>query len=235
MKSKFIALMCTTISLVVIICFTYISPNIKSDNTSVETYTVNNTDSNSSLNRLIEGNKKYIDSSYNSSLIDSSTRKSLYKNGQKPYAIVLTCSDSRVVPEHIFSTGLGEIFVIRVAGNVVDESVLGSIEFAVDSLKVPLIMVMGHQDCGAVYNSKSSDIGGSLGKILAKIAPSYKKASTLGGSEVDILERATDFNVENSIKLIGESSIIKKYIQDDSVDLVGSNYNLETGKVRIIK
>lgn len=231
MKNKVIAFICTIISLVAIVSLIYINK----EDVSIESYSSNNSNSTSSLNRLIKGNEKYIKGSYNPSLIDSNTRQSLYKNGQKPYAAILTCSDSRVVPEHIFSTGLGEIFVIRVAGNVVDESVMGSLEFAVNNLKVPLVMVMGHQDCGAVYNSKSSDIGGSLGQILAKIAPSYEKATKLGGSEADVVERATDFNVENSIELIQKNEIIQKYVKDGSVDLIGSNYNLETGKVRIIK
>ena len=235
MKKKIIAFICTIVSLVVIICLTYISSNINSEDVSTETYSSNDSNALSSLDRLMQGNEKYIKGSYNPSLIDSNARQSLYKNGQKPYAAILTCSDSRVVPEHIFYTGLGEIFVIRVAGNVVDESVMGSLEFAVNNLKVPLVMVMGHQDCGAVYNSKSADIGGSLGQILAKIAPSYEKAIKLGGSEADIVERATDFNVKNSIELIGKNEIIQKYVKDGSVDLVGSNYNLETGKVRMIK
>lgn len=231
-KVKFSILYSVCILAVVAVIF--ISFNNEKDDLTIETSANNNLNSITSLNKLMEGNKKYVEATFNTSIIDSKVRQSLLKNGQKPYAIVLTCSDSRVVPENIFYTGLGDIFVIRVAGNVVDEAVLGSIEFGVDSLKIPLIMVLGHEDCGAVYNSKSTDIKGSLGKLLAKITPSYEKAKALGGSESEIVHRATDFNVENSMKAISENEVVKKYIDNGYVKIVGGNYSLETGIVKLL-
>ncbi|MGL5329554.1 MAG: carbonic anhydrase [Peptostreptococcaceae bacterium] len=221
----------TSICLLIILSISFMNSKNKA---TIQTYSNNSISSVSSLNKLIEGNKKYIDATYNTSVIDSKVRQSLLKNGQHPFAIVLTCSDSRVVPENIFYTGLGDIFVIRVAGNVVDESVMGSIEFGVENLKIPLIMVMGHEDCGAVYNAKYTNIKGDLGKLISKISPSYEKAKSLGGSESEIIQMATDFNVENSMKIISQNEIVKKYVDDNYVDIVGSNYSLETGKVELL-
>ncbi|MGL6106497.1 carbonic anhydrase [Romboutsia sp.] len=223
-----------SICVLAIASIVFINSNNTENEKTIQTSIDSNFNSTSSLNKLMEGNKKYVDATYNASIIDAKARESLLKNGQKPFAIVLTCSDSRVVPENIFYTGLGDIFVIRVAGNVVDESVIGSIEFGVDSLKIPLILVLGHEDCGAVYNSKSTDIKGSLGKLLNKIAPSYEKAKALGGSESEIIQRATDFNVENSMNIISENKVVKKYINGGVVDVIGGNYSLETGIVRLL-
>lgn len=224
-----------TLSTLSILAILTLSTKYINESTTIETYSNTSKKSSESLNRLMKGNEKFIDASYNSSPIDSSLRKSLYQNGQKPYAVVLTCSDSRVVPEDIFYTGLGEIFVVRVAGNVIDDSVLGSIEFAVDNLKAPLIVVMGHQKCGAVYAANNvNDLSGSLAKTVKKIVPSFEKAKALGGSDNEIGERAINFNIKNSVNTIKENEVVKKHISDNSVMVIGANYNLETGKVMLL-
>lgn len=224
-----------TLSILSILAILAISTKYINESTTIETYSNTSQKSSESLNRLMKGNEKFIYASYNSSPIDSSLRKSLYQNGQKPYAVILTCSDSRVVPEDIFYTGLGEIFVIRVAGNIVDDSVLGSIEYAVDDLKVPLIMVMGHNKCGAVYSASNiNDLSGYLEKTVEKIVPSYQKSKALGGSDSEINERAINFNIENSVNTIKENKVVKKHISDNSVMIIGANYNLETGKVMLL-
>ena len=96
------------------------------------------------LEKLKAGNARYIDAKVNSEDISQAKRTDTLVNGQKPYAIIITCSDSRVIPENIFMTGIGELFVIRIAGNVIDEHQLGSIEYAASHLGAPLIVVMGH-------------------------------------------------------------------------------------------
>ena len=101
-------------------------------------------------NRLIEGNRLYLDAASSGADISPAKRKETAENGQYPYAIVVTCSDSRVIPESIFSAGIGELFVIRVAGNVLDDHQLGSIEYAADHLGTKLIVLLGHTKCGAV-------------------------------------------------------------------------------------
>lgn len=184
------------------------------------------------LNRLKKGNEIYIDANYNKNQIDKATRKKLNEGGQKPYAVILTCSDSRVVPENIFYTGIGELFVIRVAGNVVDDTVLGSIEYGISKLDVPLIVVMGHDDCGAVKGASEKYINGKLETIVEEIKPSYEKAKLQGGSKEEIYNNAVKFNTENSINLIKENEIIKKYIDEKRVKVTGANYDMETGLVK---
>ncbi|MDO7203457.1 carbonic anhydrase [Paraclostridium bifermentans] len=131
-----------------------------------------------------------------------------------------------------FNTGLGELFVIRVAGNVVDDTVLGSIEYAISKLDVPLVVVMGHDDCGAVKGASEKNINGKLETIVKKIKPSYEKANLQGGSKEEIYNNAVKFNTENSMNLIKENEIIKKYIDEKKVKVTGSNYDMETGLVK---
>lgn len=184
------------------------------------------------LNRLKKGNGIYIDATYNKNQIDKATRKKLNEGKQKPYAVILTCSDSRVVPENIFYTGLGELFVIRVAGNVVDDTVLGSIEYAISKLDVPLVVVMGHDDCGVIKGASEKNMNGKLETIVKKIEPSYEKAKIQGGSKEEIYNNVVKFNTENSMNLIKENEIIKKYIDEKKVKVTGSNYDMETGLVK---
>lgn len=196
---------------------------------SIQTYSNTETDS---LSRLKKGNEIYLDATYNKNIIDKNTRKKLKEVKEKPYAVILTCSDSRVVPENIFYTGLGELFVIRVAGNVVDDNVLGSIEYAISKLDLPLVVVMGHDNCGAVKGASEKNINGNLETIVKKIKPSYEKAKLQGGSQKEIYNNAVKFNTENSINLIKENEIIKKYIDEKKVKITGANYDMETGLVK---
>lgn len=114
------------------------------------------------LQLLKEGNARYIDAQKSSGDISAQLRLSTFRNGQKPYAIILSCSDSRVMPESIFSANLGDLFVIRVAGNVIDSATLASIEYALSSLGTQLVVVMGHTGCGAV---KSAIRGGATNNV----------------------------------------------------------------------
>lgn len=196
---------------------------------SIQTYSNTETDS---LSRLKKGNEIYLDATYNKNIIDKNTRKKLNEGKQKPYAVILTCSDSRVVPENIFYTGLGELFVIRVAGNVVDDTVLGSIEYAISKLDVPLVVVMGHDDCGVIKGASEKNMNGKLETIVKKIEPSYEKAKIQGGSKEEIYNNAVKFNTENSMNLIKENEIIKKYIDEKKVKVTGANYDMETGLVK---
>ena len=105
------------------------------------------------LERLKAGNKNYIDAKKGSSDVSPEIRLETSKNGQKPYAIIISCSDSRVIPEYIFSAGIGELFVVRVAGNVIDNFQLGSIEYAAEHLGCKLVVALGHTQCGAVVSA----------------------------------------------------------------------------------
>lgn len=188
------------------------------------------------LDRLKEGNNKYIGAIYNKNPIGELVRKELYEKGQKPYAIVLGCSDSRVVPEDVFYTGLGELFVIRVAGNIVDSAVLGSIEYAIEGLDIPLIVVMGHENCGAVKAVEVEEgLSGDVKKLVSKIIPSYKQAKKQGGTEQEILQHAIEFNVENSINEIKKNEVVANKLKENKVKIVGMYYNLQTGKVSLLE
>jgi carbonic anhydrase len=179
-----------------------------------------------SLKTLLEGNAKFVKKA------DSDLMKELSK-GQKPYAVVVTCSDSRVSPEIIFNENLGKIFVIRTAGNVVDAITIGSIEYAVEHLKVPLVVVMGHQSCGAVKAAMESHghAEGNIGAILKEIAPSIKKAKASAKAGDNLEDMVIKENVKNVMNTItAKSKIMKEELKHGNVQLTGMIYSLETGK-----
>ncbi len=177
------------------------------------------------LNKLKEGNVKYLDATSNPGDISALVRKKTCEEGQFPYAVVITCSDSRVIPESIFSAGIGELFVIRVAGNVIDNHQLGSIEYAVDHLGSKLVVVMGHSHCGAVGAAMGSNPTGYVKSITDMIREAI-------GDEKDEL-RASCLNVENSVSVIKDSL---KYQGDGEADVkvCGAMYHIDSGKVEFI-
>lgn len=175
------------------------------------------------LEKLKEGNRKYITSEFNSSDISQSKRDDALANGQAPYAIIITCSDSRVIPENIFMTGIGELFVIRIAGNVIDEHQLGSIEYAASHLGAPLIVVMGHTHCGAVDAAINHDPEGYIKFITDKI-----KAAI--GDETDPYKAAC-MNVKECEKEIESSLEIQEVEHLEGLKVIGSMYHLENGIV----
>ncbi|MCR5796221.1 MAG: hypothetical protein K6G61_12845 [Solobacterium sp.] len=126
------------------------------------------------LQRLKDGNARYISSTQNPGDVSQHVREETYVHGQHPYATVIACSDSREIPEAIFSCGIGEIFAIRVAGNVINETQLGSIEYAADHLGVPLTVVLGHTNCGAVGAALEGHTDGHVGVITKDIIKAVK-------------------------------------------------------------
>lgn len=184
---------------------------------------VNIVDGKSALKRLLEGNDEYVKAKVGTGDISKEIRALTYIYGQSPYAIVITCSDSRVIPEKIFMVGIGEIFVIRVAGNVIGDIELGSIEYAISHLGVKLIMVMGHTRCGAVDAAIKGHGNGYIKCITEKISEAI-------GNETDpiICER---LNIENSIKCIKKSNVIQKMINEEELLIVGGNYHTRSGEV----
>ena len=149
------------------------------------------------LEKLKAGNAKYLGASAGTGDISPAIREKTCKEGQFPYAIVITCSDSRVIPESIFSAGIGELFVIRVAGNVIDKHQLGSVEYAAGHLGCPLVLVMGHDNCGAV----GAAIGGGAEGYIKSITDEIKAAI---GGETDSF-KASCLNVRRSVKVIEDS------------------------------
>lgn len=187
------------------------------------------------LKRLQEGNQRYVENQLTGQkLCDLSAREAVAK-GQKPYAIILSCADSRVPPEIIFDKGLGEVFVVRVAGNVADPVVLGSIEYAVEHLGAPLILVLGHERCGAVTATVDAHgkPEGNVGAILKRISPAVQKARKgFTGAKEQLVEHAIDANVAQvAADLTKQSSLLKKLAAAGKIKIVGGKYDLDDGKV----
>jgi carbonic anhydrase len=186
-----------------------------------------------SLARLKSGNARFVSNPEASLPIDAMTR-SVAVQGQAPFATVLSCADSRVPPEVIFQTGLGDLFVVRDAGHVPDRAILASIEYGAEHLHVPLIVVMGHEFCGAVKATIETPAGTSLGPnldfMLNAIRPSV--ARTASTPEAGRLRAAILANVEETVNdLLKDSTPLRELSQGGSVTLVGAYYELTTGRV----
>jgi carbonic anhydrase len=203
------------------------------------------------LQKLMDGNKRYVeDRLTNGSRSDTASRKAL-ANSQKPYAIILTCSDSRVPPEIIFDKGLGEIFVVRTAGNVPDPVVLGSIEYAAEHLGSPLIMVLGHKRCGAVkatVEAKGKSTGSkNIDAFVKIIAPSAKAAlkdceackadlNCAANKTGEFVECVVDANAKQvATNLTKQSNILKRLAHEKKIKIVAAKYDLDDGLVTLFK
>jgi carbonic anhydrase len=203
------------------------------------------------LEKLMDGNKRYVENQMTGTkLCDLTTRTSLAKS-QHPYAIILTCSDSRVPPEIIFDKGLGEIFVVRVAGNVPDPIVLGSIEYAAEHLGSPLVMVLGHERCGAVkatVESKGKSTGSNnIDAIVKAVAPNVKTAAKdceackgdakcADTKKDEFVECVIDANAKTvAASLTKRSKILKHLAAEKKIKIVAAKYDLDDGKVTLFK
>ena len=189
------------------------------------------------LARLLDGNKRYVESKMNACGDTTAAAREKLAKGQKPYAIILSCSDSRVPPEIIFDKSLGEIFVVRVAGNVPDPIVLGSVEYAAEHLGSPLVVVLGHERCGAVKatvdaNGKGE---GNIGAIVKAIAPALKKAKKDKNCDKDkLVECVVDANAKMVAQnLTKQSKIIKEMVHEGKLKIVAAKYDLDDGKVTV--
>ena len=182
---------------------------------------------------LEAGNKAYKDGNIDITATNAD-RTDLSENGQKPYAVVITCSDSRVPPELIFNSGLGELFTIRTAGNVVADFETGSVEYGVDHLGAPLVVVMGHTKCGAVAGAIEGHAEGHVEDIIHDILPSVEQARQNAKGEDEIATLAETYNVQNSINQLRESEILSKAEQEGKIQIVGAIYDITTGEVKFL-
>ena len=225
MKSKLITVLIITSMMLIGCNENNNSTNTKNVENSVSEFIIVDTDVSSSdeaLQILKEGNARFATDKSVLRNINAERRESL-KNGQNPYAVIVSCSDSRVTPTTVFNAGLGELFDIRLAGNVVDDDALGSIEYAVEHLNTPLIVVMGHQSCGAVtatYNVvvKGEKVSGNMESFVKKITPSVNKNGTI--------DDAIHTNIDMVVKEISEDKGIKTLIDQGKVKVVGAYYDL---------
>ena len=176
------------------------------------------------VERLRAGNEAYLSAERGSGDISPAIRLKTCREGQFPYAVVIACSDSRVIPEAIFSAGIGDIFVIRVAGNVIDDHQLGSIEYATGHLGTKLVMVLGHDHCGAV----GAAIGHAPEGFVKSITDEIKAAI---GAETDDY-KAGCLNVKRSVQVIKEKLGLES--DDAPVQVIGGIYRIESGKVEFM-
>ncbi|MFO1498353.1 MAG: carbonic anhydrase [Verrucomicrobiota bacterium] len=185
------------------------------------------------LARLAEGNERYVTNGAVHPRQTAERRAEVVK-GQEPCAIVLTCADSRVCPEVVFDQGLGDLFVLRNAGNVLDDHTIGSIEYAVEHLHTPLIVVMGHEKCGAVSAAVAGGHApGRIHSIVEAIEPAIEESRSQPGDRVDNAVRA---NARRMAAIIGRlQPILQGAIQSGKVKIVAARYDLGSGRVEILK
>ena len=182
------------------------------------------------IERLKFGNEQFVVDNLNQDNTDQYARKKSVK-GQNPIAIILSCADSRVVPELIFDTGLDELFVVRVAGNVANTSSIASMEYAVANLNIEVIMVLGHQNCGAVTAAvKGGDNGYNLNHLLAHILPALE-ATPENASVDEVIRKNTNLTV---IELTSRSDIISDAVNSGKLEIIPAYYHLDSGKVEFL-
>lgn len=188
-------------------------------------------DSQNALKKLIAGNVRFTSGKMENLNVGPDRRAELVK-GQSPFAVIVSCSDSRVPPELIFNQGLGDLFVIRTAGNVVDPVTLGSLEYAVDHLHSSLVVVLGHDKCGAVKAAvDGGEAHGSIGAIVKKITAAVQNAMATGATGEALYEKAADENIKTTIQEIKTSPIVKHLIADGKLSIIGAKYDLASGVV----
>ena len=191
------------------------------------------------LTRLQEGNKRFVEgkSTYNT---NDTRRRNELVDGQTPFAIILGCSDSRVPAEIVFDQGLGDLFVIRIAGNIVAPSQIGSIEFAVETFQTPLVVVLGHTRCGAVaatlnqIRQTQASRSQHQRSIVERIRPAVEPLSEIRTdlTPEQLLERAIRSNIRMSVNQLQHGSSFLEEIHDSgSLWIVGAEYSLESGEV----
>jgi len=192
------------------------------------------------LERLQEGNRRFVADLRDQGNLTNPTRRNALTAGQEPFAIILGCSDSRVPAEIVFDQGLGDLFVIRVAGNIVAPSQVGSVEFAAERFGTRLVVVLGHSMCGAILATLEElgrPTGGqssNLRSIVDRIRPSVEGLLTNGGKpDPDTLvQRAVRANIRASANHLRHgSAILEKLIQEDGLLVIGAEYSLESGVV----
>ena len=184
--------------------------------------------SDASLKKLMDGNDRYVKNK-SQSINNLQVKRTSLLGTQTPFAVVIGCSDSRVPPEIVFDQSLGDLFVVRVAGNVAGPLELDTIEYAAYELKCPLILVLGHQDCGivkAVIDGKATDL--ELEAIAPYIQQSVDESRSLPG---DRMRNAIQTNVKLNIQRLTDNAVLQKLIQNNQLKIVGGYYELDSGKV----
>ncbi len=184
---------------------------------------------NEALQTLLDGNKRFAAMEQTHPNQDR-TRRDEVKAGQKPFAVIVGCSDSRIPPEILFDQGIGDLFIIRLAGNIVDDTALGSIEYAVDHLGTRLVVVLGHSKCGAVTaTAKGGEAHGHIGSIAQAILPALENVK---GQSGDLVDNAIRENAKLVTATIASSKpILEKMVEEGKIRVVPLYYDIDTGLV----
>ena len=197
----------------------------------------NNISPSTALQRLMEGNARYVRNQID--VKDFSAGRAARAQAQYPIAAILSCADSRVAPEFIFDRDPGELFVCRVAGNYMNVDILASLEYGVEALGAPLIMVLGHTNCGAVkavlqYEKDRKPLPGHLQMLLDAVSPGVAEAMRQGPTNQ--LDHAIEANVRHNAQRIRQAHpVIAKAVDEKRLDVVSAVYELATGEVRLLK
>jgi carbonic anhydrase len=183
------------------------------------------------LQELLDGNQRFVQAKRRNPNQTQSRLVEVAK-GQKPFASILGCADSRVPSEIVFDQGLGDLFVCRVAGNIATPEEIGSLEFGSLVLGSKVIIVMGHERCGAVDAAlKGAEVPGQIGSLLAAIKPSVESSKEQSG---DKLENACKANILAQVKKLKSSSVLSKLIDEEKLKIVGGYYDLDTGRISVV-
>ncbi|MGB5717701.1 MAG: carbonic anhydrase [Gammaproteobacteria bacterium] len=196
------------------------------------------------LERLKDGNQRFVSGVRSIDTIEKQSQSAKFVDGQEPFAIILGCSDSRVPAEIIFDQGLGDLFVIRVAGNIVAPSQVGSVEFAAERFGTPLVVVLGHSMCGAVMatidelerpsDEKSSNVLSIVNRIRPTVEPLFE--TELRNDPDKLLESSIHANILAATNnLMHGSQMLEQLVQQGKLRIIGAEYSLKTGEVKFIE
>ena len=186
--------------------------------------------------RLREGNERFVNGETSHPNQDASRRSSLVEN-QHPFAVIFGCSDSRLAAEIIFDVGLGDVFVVRTAGQVIDDAVLGSLEYSIGVLGVPLIVILGHDSCGAVSATKSAvETGqmpaGFIRDLVERITPSV--LTSLRNDQTDVNDMVVEHVKQTSERLVDSSRVMSDAIGSGKAAVIGLSYSLAEGRANLV-
>jgi len=189
------------------------------------------------LDILMDGNKRFLNNlSFNRNLLQQVNDTS---DGQFPFAVILSCIDSRTSAELIFDQGLGDIFSVRIAGNILNEDILGSMEFACQVAGSKLVMVLGHSKCGAIKGACNHVEMGHLTGLLEKIQPCVEKVQSEKGDSLSYDQLVEEVAHENVLlhmdEVLKQSSVLRKLYKEGKIGIVGAMYSVDTGEVEIVK
>jgi carbonic anhydrase len=189
------------------------------------------------INRLKEGNRRYLKNDLTAR--DHSAMVRDAAKGQYPKAVILSCLDSRVTVEDVFDKGIGDVFVTRIAGNIVNDDILGSMEYGCKVSGAKIILVLGHAACGAIKSAIDNVQLGHITTLLAKIKPAIGMSKNFAGNQTsknyNYVEEVTHQNIRNSINIIRtKSSILNEMEKKGEIKIIGGYYNIETGEVTFL-